>query len=66
VGFLVAVVAMLSDLLAANRRLLEEVLAKVRRLDAEAAHRARERGEVIEGIQSTGAAPWRDGKDEGT
>ena len=38
-AFLVAVVAMLSDLLAANRRLLEEMLARLRRLDAQLAAR---------------------------
>ena len=58
-GFLVAVVAMLSDLLAANRRLLEEVLARLRRLDAQNAADARRRNEPVEGIRSTGAAPWR-------
>lgn len=56
---LVAVVAMVSDLLAANRRLLEEVLARLRRLDAQLAAEARKRSEPIEGILSTGAAPWR-------
>jgi glycosyltransferase involved in cell wall biosynthesis len=56
---LIAVVAMLSDLLAANRRLLEEVLARLRRLDAQLALDARRRNEPIEGIRSTGAAPWR-------
>jgi glycosyltransferase involved in cell wall biosynthesis len=58
-GFLVAVVAMLSDLLAANRRLLEEVLTRLRRLDAQNAADARRRNEPVEGIRSTGAAPWR-------
>jgi glycosyltransferase involved in cell wall biosynthesis len=56
---LVAVVAMLSDLLAANRRLLEEVLARLRRLDGQLAAEARRRGEPLEGIRSTGAPPWR-------
>ncbi len=58
-GFLVAVVAMLSDLLAANRRLLEEVLGRLRRLDSQLAADARRRNEPVEGIRSTGAAPWR-------
>jgi glycosyltransferase involved in cell wall biosynthesis len=58
-SFLVALVAVLSDLLATNRRLIEDVLARVRRLDAELARAAVARGETIEGVQSTGAAPWR-------
>jgi glycosyltransferase involved in cell wall biosynthesis len=58
-SFLVGLFAFLSDLLSANRRLLEEVLARVRRLDATLAVRSRERGEPIEGVESTGAAPWR-------
>ena len=56
-AFLVALVAMLAELLAANRRLLEELLVRVRRLDAEAA-RVRGPGEQ-EGILSTGAPAWR-------
>jgi glycosyltransferase involved in cell wall biosynthesis len=60
-SFLVALVAMLSDLLGANRRLLEDMLVRVRRLDAGLARAARARGETIEGVQSTGAAPWRKG-----
>lgn len=50
---LVAVVAMLSDLLAANRRLLEEVLDRLRRLEPRAGERP------LEGVTSSGAAPWR-------
>jgi hypothetical protein len=57
-AFLVALFAMLSDLLAGNRRLLEEVLARVRRLDADATLRAAERGAPIEGVERTNAAPW--------
>jgi glycosyltransferase involved in cell wall biosynthesis len=56
-AFLVALVAILAELLAANRRLLEEVLMRVRRLDGDLAQRGG-KGE-IEGILSTGAAPWR-------
>jgi glycosyltransferase involved in cell wall biosynthesis len=57
-AFLVALVAMLAELQAANRRLLEEVLLRVRRLDAPAdAKPAASSG--IEGVRSTGAAPWR-------
>jgi hypothetical protein len=40
--------------MATNRRLLEDVLARVRRLDAAL---AADSGHV-EGIESTGAAPW--------
>ncbi len=57
---LMALVAVLSDLLSANRRLLEEVLGRVRRLDADLASRTAARGEPIEGVHSTGRAPWRD------
>jgi hypothetical protein len=56
---LIGVVAMLSDLLAANRRLLEDLLARMRRLDAQLAAETRRRGEPLEGIRSTGAPPWR-------
>jgi glycosyltransferase involved in cell wall biosynthesis len=58
-SFLVGLFAMLSDLLAGNRRLLEEVLARVRRLDADVSMRAAERGASVEGVESTGASPWR-------
>jgi glycosyltransferase involved in cell wall biosynthesis len=59
-AFLTAVVAALSDLLSANRRLLEEMLGRVRRLDADLAARAFAQGQPIEGVQSTGQSPWRD------
>ncbi len=39
--------------------LLEDLLSRVRRLDAQLAGDARRRGEPIDGVQSTGAAPWR-------
>jgi glycosyltransferase involved in cell wall biosynthesis len=58
-AFVVGIVAMLSDLLAANRRLLEEVLARLRRLDSETAFDAWRRGQPLEGVRSTGALPWR-------
>jgi glycosyltransferase involved in cell wall biosynthesis len=57
-AFVVGLFAMLSGLIAANRRLMEEVLARVRRVDASLARTARSRGEAIEGIFSTGAQPW--------
>ncbi len=55
-AFLVGLMALLGDLMATNRRLTEEVLHRVRRLDAMLARR--EAGQV-EGVESTGAAPWR-------
>ena len=57
-AFIVSLVAVLAELLATNRRLLEELRLRVRRLDAEV---GRLRGEDAprEGILSTGAAPWR-------
>ncbi len=54
-AFLVGLMALLGDLMASNRRLTEEVLARVRRLDAKLAG---DDGSV-EGVESTGAAPWR-------
>ncbi|MBV9949655.1 MAG: glycosyltransferase family 2 protein [Myxococcales bacterium] len=60
-AFLVGLLAILGDLLSANRRLLEDTLARLRRLDATAAAHARALGEAIEGVRSTGAAPWRRG-----
>ena len=58
-GFVVGLMAFFGDLLATNRRLNEELLARVRRLDAEIAAERRHRGLALEGILSTGAAPWR-------
>jgi hypothetical protein len=55
-AFLVGLMALLGDLLATNRRLTEEVLHRVRRLDANLATRE---GSKVEGIESTGAQPWR-------
>jgi hypothetical protein len=55
-AFLVGLMALLGDLLATNRRLTEEVLHRVRRVDAMLA--AREDGGV-EGVESTGAESWR-------
>jgi glycosyltransferase involved in cell wall biosynthesis len=55
-AFLVFLLALLSDLLATNRRLSEEILTRVRRLDADV--NAMRSKEQIEGVTSTGAAPW--------
>lgn len=53
-AFLVGLMALLGDLMATNRRLIEELLTRVRRLDA-----AQARGSTdVEGVQNTGAAPW--------
>jgi glycosyltransferase involved in cell wall biosynthesis len=59
-AFLMTIVAVLADLLSANRRLIEDVLVRVRRLDAEEAARIRARGEPLVGVHSTGQPPWRD------
>ena len=60
-SFVVALMAMLSDLLATNRRLSEELVARVRRLDAAIerleGHMTGDRS--VEGVKSTGASPWR-------
>jgi hypothetical protein len=54
-AFMVGLVAMLSELLAANRRLLQELIGRVRRLDAELGQRkARNTGD----IEATGAESW--------
>ncbi len=53
-AFLVGLIALLGDLMATNRRLLEDVLTRVRRLDAALAAGAGH----VEGIESTGAPPW--------
>jgi glycosyltransferase involved in cell wall biosynthesis len=52
-AFVAGLSAMLAELLAANRRLLEELLVRVRRLDSQGGS-----GADIEGVRSTGAAPW--------
>lgn len=52
-AFVVALAAMLAELTATNRRLLEEVLMRTRRMEA-----ASHGGMSIDGVQSTGAAPW--------
>lgn len=54
-ALIVALMALLGDLLATNRRLTEEVLVRVRRLDAQIAGTA---GTSVDGVESTGATPW--------
>jgi len=51
------VVGLLGDLLAANRRLAEELVQRVRRLDAIVSRELVCEGS-LEGIRSTGRAPW--------
>ena len=58
-GFVVGLMALLGDLLSANRRLNEELLARVRRLDAAFAHERRLTCDRVEGVSSTGVAAWR-------
>jgi glycosyltransferase involved in cell wall biosynthesis len=60
-SFVAGIAAMLGELLAANRRLVEEALVHLRRLDADASARAIRQGEPIDGVATTGAAPWRGG-----
>lgn len=57
-AFIVALMALLSDLLAANRRLQEEILYRVRRLDAAQARNQSARGEALDGIESTRRPSW--------
>jgi len=57
-SFIVALMAYMGDLLATNRRLSEELLVRVRRLDTLVSLRERKNGEPLEGIHSTGAPPW--------
>jgi hypothetical protein len=52
-AFLVGLLALLGELLAANRRLLEEVLYRVRMLESRDGS-----APVAPGIETTGAQPW--------
>jgi len=52
-AFVVGLMAYVGDLLATNRRLLEELLGRVRRMDAQVAPDG-----AVDGVRSTGAAPW--------
>lgn len=56
-AFLVALVAMLAELLAANRRLLEDLLVRMRRLESGGPTNEQALGH--DGISSTGHAAWR-------
>ena len=60
-AFIVGLMAFLGDLMATNRRLSEEILTRVRRLDAlEAARQTLQKSSDVhlEGIIHTGATPW--------
>ena len=50
--------ALLGDLIAANRRLVEETLMRVRRVEAGLGRQAALEGEV-EGVERTNAPTWR-------
>src|SRR5690606_6369388 len=63
-GFVVGLMALLGDLLAANRRLNEGRRARMRRIDADLAANRRARGVPLDGIRSTGAPSWRPTKQE--
>jgi glycosyltransferase involved in cell wall biosynthesis len=62
-AFIVAVVAILAELVAGNRRLLEELLMRVRRLDSELGRHTGQHTNQVEGVLSParlrGAASWR-------
>lgn len=55
-SFIVGLMAFMADLMATNRRLIEELMTRVRRLDARASQRAR--GASDGDLIRTEAAPW--------
>ena len=57
-AFVAGIAALLGELLAANRRLIEEALVHLRRLDSDASARAAANGQGIDGVRSTGAPAW--------
>lgn len=57
-AFLVGLMALLGDLLAANRRLSEEILRRVRTLEANASAREGTPPPAIEGLIRSEAPPW--------
>jgi glycosyltransferase involved in cell wall biosynthesis len=58
-AFIVALMALLGDLIATNRRLIEELLTRVRRLDsADDSNRSSAGSKLAGDIESTGARPW--------
>ena len=56
-AFLVGLLALLSELLAANRRLLEEILRRVRLFEASSTAAGSNLG--VARVETTGAAPWQ-------
>jgi hypothetical protein len=57
-AFIVGLMAYLGDLIAANRRLSEEMLGKLRRMDAELKDVRQNDASAPEGIQYTGVLAW--------
>lgn len=60
IGFITALMALLGDLLGFNRRLSEEILARVRRMEARDASTGDSPEPGMEDIQVTGAPLWID------
>jgi glycosyltransferase involved in cell wall biosynthesis len=60
-SFVSGIAALLGELLAANRRLVEEALVHLRRLDADTSALAASAGRPIDGVRSTGAPAWTPG-----
>ncbi|TPV96882.1 MAG: glycosyltransferase family 2 protein [Myxococcales bacterium FL481] len=58
-GFVVALMALLGDLIAGNRRLIEELLARMRRIDATLDHISQGRHLGAETLERTAAETWR-------
>ncbi len=59
-AFLVGLVALLSELLATNRRILEDLMTRVRRLESAPTSE----DQPVEGVRRTSAQPWRAGDGE--
>lgn len=60
-AFIVGLMAYLGELLATNRRLLEELIERTRRVDALLSAQARDGGNELSRVRSTGAAAWTPG-----
>lgn len=57
-SFLVTLMALMSELLATNRRLLEDIVVRTRRLEAAAAQDPRLAPVLLHGVESTGEPGW--------
>ena len=59
-AFLVGLLALLGDLMAANRRLTEETLWRLRRLETASTQKERPQKETLPtgDMRTTGAPPW--------